>query len=88
MTSSEAAGETGMIGISHVIKRPFRWSLWVKCWLPGRVLLKLVVSFLCVEKPGGCLASQGKSESGHNLPSALIGPMYNKASPSPLVAQW
>ena len=76
-----------MIGINHVII-PFCWSLWVKCRVPGRVLLELVVSFPCVEKPGDCPASWGKSESGHNLPSALLILMYNKASPSSLVAQW
>lgn len=68
-----------MIGINHVISYlPFGQM----CWLPGRVLLKLVGSLSSVEKPRDCLAARGKNESGRNSPSALIIFVYNKAFPT------
>lgn len=81
MTDFEAIGEMEMIGVHHVIScLPFGQT----CWLPGRVLFKLVGSFSCVEKPRDCLAACSKSESGCNSPSALIILVYNKAFPTPL----
>lgn len=55
-----------------------------KCWLPGGLLLKLVGSFSCVEKPRDCLASSCRGECGRNSPPALIILVYEKVFLTPL----
>lgn len=84
MTSFEAVGETGMIGINHVI--PFCRSFWAEVLATWKNFAQAFgFFFLCGETKRDSLASWGKSESGRNSPSALIILMYNKACPTPLI---